>query len=1138
MSTTKSIALAVYEMIAPLGSALQDHQAMSHLLDDMGWTTEITEEHLPTLQQVLAIVPLIEQIGALLPTLDDMEAGEIVEQGILVGTDVFRLIDGLAGGVHTGLIASLTPPLNTTDFWVEWALDLPEYLFLRWLRRVRSPYIFRVMELFGIVRETGYSTRSDMPMYEMNWDTIEKFFADPIGLLADTYGWGGDLQYETLLRRLAQLSGTLGFAGQLQLPSHAAAGRFYAPDDEPPMQLEWTAYDGWLNDTDVWFRSGLLLLPIPRGADQPNALYLGNIVHGSTSASVELIDGLTLTVSARGEGTGALGIIFAPGEPPEIQSFLPSTDFEIGLEYTPPTPPETDGSTSLTFGGVRASLSILGSSAAPEITVEVTTINGGLALTVQPAEGDGFVRELLGDSALTASADLGIRWSNQDGLTLLTGAGIDLTIPLNLKLFGVITVLDLHLVLAYVGSTLSGSVGISASALLGPFTLTVADIGISGLLEPLQEDKTYLARLGPLGTDLAFKPPSGGGVAFDFLGIVYGGGFINHNPDKGEYSGVITVEILSIGITAIVIITTKPPDNPGGWSLFVSINVDLGSIPLGFGFTLNKVGGLIGVHRTVDIPVLQAGIRTGVLDSIMFPQDPIANAPRILSDIASVFPIAQGSFVVGAMLQIGWGVSSIITADLGLIVQVPDIIIALIGQVETILPSDDAALIEIHFDVVGVLDLAAGTLAIDAGLRDSHIVGFVLTGQMALRASFLTEPSFLLSIGGFHPAFPPPDTFPLLDRMGVGISLGDWLSISLEAYLALTSNTVQFGAGLYLTASLIGFKIEGGTDINTLIQFSPFQFRADLRFYITVSAVGVELLGVLLTGHVSGPNPYFVRGQAHFKILGLEKGVDIEETIGGESTLDDIDDVPLLDEVIAALLDPESWSAVDDGTRLGGVLLAGTDDATASLVLHPGGKVMVGQRVAPLNVELEHYGNAEIEGEDTLSVTEVAVGGGSSEWEFAEDWFAPAQFFDYSSDEKLSAPSFEKMKGGVIFGDDEADTGSLADAVYSYQQIKHDPEFNTPEARMSPLFTPDASILSNLTAQKAVFASTKRPTVSQASGQIFTLKTACYAIVDRESLDTPAGTLTRTMTYAEAAQTVKNGSGSQIVVTSSERQSK
>lgn len=1127
MSTTKSLALALYEMIAPLGSALQDHQAMSHLLDDMGWTAEISEEHLPALQQVLGVVPLIEQIGALMPTLDDMEAGEIVAQVILVATDVFRLIDGLAG-VQTGLIASLNPPLNTTDFWVEWALDLPEYLFLRWLRRARSPYIFRVMELFGIVRETGYSTRSDLPLYELNWEALEQFFANPIGLLADTYGWGGDFQYETLLRRLAQLSGSLGFAGHLQLPSHAAAGRFYAPDDEPPMQLEWTAYDGWLNDTDVWLRSGLLLLPIPQDAGQPNALYLGSILHGSASASVELIDGLTLSVSAGGEGTGALGIIFAPGQPPQVQSFLPSAGFEITLEYTPSTPAETGGSTGLTFGGARASLSIQSSG---EITIEVTTINGGLALTVLPAEGDGFVRELLGDSALTASADLGIRWSSQDGLTLLAGAGIDLTIPLNLKLFGVITVLDLHLVLAYAGSTLSGSVGISASALLGPFTLTVADIGITGLLEPLQEDKTYLARLGPLGAGLGFKPPSGGGVAFDFLGIVYGGGFINHDPDKGEYSGIITVEILAIGITATVIITTQLPDNPDGWSLFISINVDLGGIPLGFGFTLEKVGGLIGVHRSIDTAALQSGIRTGILDSVLFPDDPIANAPRILSDIETAFPTAQGSFVVGAMLQIGWGTPAIITADLGLIIQLPDVIIALIGQAEASLPFDDFPLIEVHFDVLGILDLTAGTLSIDASLRDSQIVGFVLTGQMALRASFLTEPSFLLSLGGFHPAFVPPESFPKLDRIGVGLSVGDWLNISLEAYLALTSNTVQFGAGLYLTASLAGFRVEGGTEINTLIQFSPFQFQADLRYYITVSAASIELMGVLLTGQISGPNPYFVRGTAQFKLFGLSKEVDIEETIGDKTPLDEVDDVPVLPQVVAALQDPESWRAVDDASRLGGVLLAPVDDDTASAPVHPGGFVEVAQRVAPLDVELEHFGNAEIAGQDTLNVADVAAGGGGIAWEFVEDWFAPAQFFDFTDDEKLDAPSFEKMKGGLRLGDDEAEDGAQADTVYDYKQIIRDPEFEIPRLPLVKSFTPQVASLGSLQAQAVT--GTKRPLNAGSAAQVYRLKPVRYAVVERETL---AGALAPDTTYAEAQQLAADGVSDVIVVTSSERQ--
>jgi len=90
---------------------------------------------------------------------------------------------------------------------------------------------------------------------------------------------------------------------------------------------------------------------------------------------------------------------------------------------------------------------------------------------------------------------------------------------------------------------------------------------------------------------------------------------------------------------------------------------------------------------------------------------------------------------------------------------------------------------------------------------------------------------------------------------------------------------------------LVGFEIEGGTDINTLITFSPFSFRADLRFYITVSAGPVELLGVLLTGHISGPNPIFVRGVARFKILGIEEEVSIEESIGGSSPIDEIDEV-------------------------------------------------------------------------------------------------------------------------------------------------------------------------------------------------------------------------------------------------------
>jgi len=72
--------------------------------------------------------------------------------------------------------------------------------------------------------------------------------------------------------------------------------------------------------------------------------------------------------------------------------------------------------------------------------------------------------------------------------------------------------------------------------------------------------------------------------------------------------------------------------------MFVSINVDLGGIPLGFGFTLEKVGGLVGVHRSINTTAFQEGVRTGLLDSVLFPDDPIVNAARILSDIESAHP--------------------------------------------------------------------------------------------------------------------------------------------------------------------------------------------------------------------------------------------------------------------------------------------------------------------------------------------------------------------------------------------------------------------------------------------------------------------------------------------------------------------
>ena len=76
---------------------------------------------------------------------------------------------------------------------------------------------------------------------------------------------------------------------------------------------------------------------------------------------------------------------------------------------------------------------------------------------------------------------------------------------------------------------------------------------------------------------------------------------------------------------AIGIITTKMPDGSTGFSLLIIITAEFGTgIQLGFGFTLIGLGGLLGLNRTMSLQPLMEGVRTGAINSIMFPQNPVA----------------------------------------------------------------------------------------------------------------------------------------------------------------------------------------------------------------------------------------------------------------------------------------------------------------------------------------------------------------------------------------------------------------------------------------------------------------------------------------------------------------------------------
>ena len=84
------------------------------------------------------------------------------------------------------------------------------------------------------------------------------------------------------------------------------------------------------------------------------------------------------------------------------------------------------------------------------------------------------------------------------------------------------------------------------------------------------------------------------------------------------------------------------PDGAKGYSLMVIITAEgFTPIQLGMALRLTGIGGLLAINRTFDEDALRAGLKNHTLDSVMFPKDPIRNAPQILSNLNKVFPAGQ-----------------------------------------------------------------------------------------------------------------------------------------------------------------------------------------------------------------------------------------------------------------------------------------------------------------------------------------------------------------------------------------------------------------------------------------------------------------------------------------------------------------
>ena len=682
--------------------------------------------------------------------------------------------------------------------------------------------------------------------------------------------------------------------------------------------------------------------------------------------------------------------------------------------------PEGKSMTLLTAGGVKveavsiaAVLEVAVDGTGTDATLRLQLKGGKLTLT---ADDLPFVQSSLPSEGLTVQADVDLSWSHRHGIQLSGSAELKVKKTIDQRI-GPVTLNTFELDLATRDDGVAFTAAVSASVTIGPVLLVVDHIGVRSTITPGP---------GSLGSaDLTIRPtpPSGIGIVVEAPAVV-GGGFVQFDPQQGQYSCFLELKIAErISVKGFGLLNTRLPGGAKGFSLVILIFVEgFKPIPLGLGFNLAGIGGLLALNRTFDENALRTGLKQHTLDSILFPEDPIRNAPQIISNLNRVFPPATGHHLFGPMVQITWGTPALITAEVAVVLELgARRRLLLLAQVLSVLPRPEHDLVRLQMDAVGVVDFDQGTAALDATLYDSRLLQkFPLTGDMAMRLSWESSPNFALAVGGLHPAFNPPPNFPKLERIAINLSSGDNPRLRCEAYFAITSNTVQFGARAELFASAAGFSVHGDIGYDVLIQFDPFYFIADFHAQLQLKRGSTNLFKVELKGSLEGPRPLHLKGKATFSIFWWDISIRIDKTlISGEKPPlpAPVEVLPRLQE---ALGQPGNWTAkLPDGAHALVQLRANAGAAT-DIRLHPLGTLTVKQGVVPLNMDISRFGQAPPAGARRFTITSVNLGGKDQSQTTlpVKDFFAPAQFIELTDDQKLSRPSFETMEAGLSFGSD------------------------------------------------------------------------------------------------------------------------
>jgi hypothetical protein len=357
-------------------------------------------------------------------------------------------------------------------------------------------------------------------------------------------------------------------------------------------------------------------------------------------------------------------------------------------------------------------------------------------------------------------------------------------------------------------------------------------------------------------------------LTFDRPPLSIGGAFLKvRETVSGQtfdsYYGELIVQAATFGLKALG--GWAPDASPASFFIYVAVDAPLGGPP--FLFITGLAGGF-GINSRLTLPAIDQVSAYPLLPGNAPPEQgsPAETIKAVIPALQHTFTPMAGQYWVAAgisftsfeMIQ----ASAVVSVSFGVELQ-----IGVVGVCAMTLPTGDPYPIAyVEIDVVASFTPSTGLLAVEGKLSPASYLlgGFVkLTGGFAFYAWFSGEHQgdFVVSLGGYHPAFTKPDNYPVVPRLGLAFSLGP-LKVVGQSYFALTPS--MFMAGLRLTATFEAGPVKAWFDagVDFLISWAPFHYEAHAWVTIGCSVdLGLFTLSVQIGADLQIWGPAF-GGQA------------------------------------------------------------------------------------------------------------------------------------------------------------------------------------------------------------------------------------------------------------------------------------